>query len=326
MMPRKTTPDQPIFAGITTFMRAPYLLNLADLAHFDIAVLGIPLDFGASYREGAKHAPRSIREHSHWDDLDGGEYYDFELEDVLIAHRRSLVDVGDVTVYPTDPDRTNQAIEETVAHVRTSAFPLILGGDHSITYACFKGCLAALRPEQRPLGLLHFDAHLDVEEQFGVMPSVWHGNPFRKLIEEGYLVPNHMVSIGPRGIFPKKWIDFVRQHGIQVSSAQEVGRKGMRQVLEEGTRHLKECCSAVYVTLDIDCLDPSHAPGTGTPAAGGLSAIEMISAVRQLGDLPIVGFDLVEVNPLLDSSGRTSVVACDLLWNFLSFGLTDPQR
>ncbi len=317
----KTLRNYPIYAGISTFMRAPYVIGTEDLRNYDIAVLGVPLDYGASYREGTKHAPRSIREHSHWDDLHGGEYYDCESEATLEAWPRSIADVGDVTVYPTNPEETNAEIIRCVSEVRKKTFPLILGGDHSITYASFKGCHAGLPEDQKPLGLLHFDAHLDVEENFGVMPEIWHGNPFRKLIEEKILNPCNMVSIGPRGIIPQKWIEYGIKNHIRLFTTPEIRKRGIQNIIDETITHFKEKCSSLYVTFDIDCIDPSQAPGTGTPCVGGLKAEELLPVMRRLSELPVVAFDLVEVNPILDPSGKTSVVACDVLWNFLAFGL-----
>jgi agmatinase len=321
----KTSPDQPIYAGINTFMRAPYIPRIADLKGYDIGVLGIPLDYGASYREGAKHAPRSLRAHSHWEDLDGGEFFDSDTDQIVTAQDLTIADVGDVLVYPTDAKRTNEEIIRAVSELRKRAFPLILGGDHSVTYAAFKGCLAGLPENEKPMGLLHFDAHLDVEKSYGVMPEVWHGNPFRTLIDEGSLDPLNMVTIGPRGLIARKWIDYIREKQIRLFTVPEVRRKSIETVIQEAISRLQERCKSVYLTFDIDCIDPAQAPGTGTPWVGGLKAEEVIPVMRKLSPLPIKAFDMVEVNPPLDTAGRTAILASDIMWNFLSFSLNKKR-
>lgn len=322
----KTSLDQPIFAGISTFMRSPYVRSPEELENYDIGVVGIPLDYGASYREGARHAPRAIREHSHWDDLDGGQYIDLDKDTVIAATPHSIADIGDITVYPTDPERTNRLIEASVAEVRRHAFPLILGGDHSITYAGFKGCKKALKDDEQPMGILHFDAHTDVEKEFGVMPRIWHGNPFRALIEEGEVSPENLVTVGPRGVIPKKWIDYIREKQIRLFTTAETRERGLSKVIDDAIAYLRSRCASVYVTFDIDVIDPSQAPGTGTPCVGGLRAEELLPEIRKLSSLPVRAFDLVEVNPVLDPTGQTSIVACEILWNYLAFGLTSRKQ
>lgn len=322
----KTSPDQPIYAGINTFMRSPYVPKIADLHGYDVGVIGLPIDYGASYREGAKHAPRSIRAHSHWEDLDGGEFFDSDTGGIVTAQSLSIADVGDVTVYPTDAKRTNEEIIRAVSELRKKAFPLILGGDHSITYASFKGCHAALSEAEKPMGLLHFDAHLDVEKSYGVMPEVWHGNPFRTLIDEGLLEGENMVTIGPRGLIAKKWIDYVREKGIHLFTTPDIRRQGIDKVIEQAIAHLRAKCKSVYLTFDIDCIDPAQAPGTGTPWVGGLKAEEVIPVMRQLSEVPVKAFDMVEVNPPLDASGQTAILASDIIWNYLSFSLSKKSK
>ena len=176
------------------------------------------------------------------------------------------------------------------------------------------------------MGLLCLDAHLDVEESYGTMPKVWHGNPFRTLIDEGLLDGENMVTIGPHGLIDKKWIDYIREKNIRLFTAQEVKKQGMDEVIEQAIACLRERCKSIYLTFDIDCIDPAQAPGTSTPWVGGLKAEEVISAMRQLSDLPVKAFDMVEVNPQFDPSGRTSILASDIIWNYLSFGFPKKQQ
>ncbi len=308
------------FAGISTFMRAPYV-SIDSLEGFDVGILGIPLDYGTSYRQGAKDGPRSIREHSHWDRVDGSTYVDLNTSRLHTSNNLRIADLGDIHITPSDPEKTNHDITAAVREIRQRTFPLILGGDHSITYASFRGCAEGLNDAQKPLGLLHFDAHPDVEKGYLSLPRVWHGNPFRMLIDEGYLKGEHMVTIGPRGLIAKQWFDYSKDKRITMISAPETIRRGVEATIQTAIQYLRDRCAAVYVSFDIDCLDPADAPGTGTPSVGGLRAAEVIPAMRMLRELPVAGFDLTEVAPHLDPSGRTMVVANDLLWNFLSFGL-----
>lgn len=308
------------FGGIQTYMASPYI-DLTEIQGYDVGVLGVPVDYGTSYRQGARNAPRAIRDHSHWDRVDGSEYVDVDSGIMSVSNNLKIGDLGDLLVSPGDAERTSSEITRVVEMIRRGLFPLILGGDHSITHPAFIGCKRALSEDEQPIGILKFDAHPDVEEDYLTLPKVWHGNPFRKLIEEGHLDGKHLVNIGLRGLLPKKWMDYMNDHGITNFTVPEIRRRGMDQVIQDAIRILRERCASVYVTFDIDCIDPADAPGTGTPSFGGIRAEEAIHAVRQLGELPVKGFDLVEVNPDFDQTGRTQIVACDLLWNLLSFGL-----
>lgn len=309
------------FAGIPTFMRSPYV-STDELDPYDVGVLGVPVDHGVSYRAGAKDAPRWIREHSHWDRVEGLDYVDLDDSATpLQPHTLQIADVGDVHIHPGDAEATNRAIEAAVREVRRSSFPLVLGGDHSITYASVKGCAGAVEASRDDIGILHFDAHTDVETSYLTLPRVWHGNPFRMLIEDRIIHGSNLVTIGPRGLLPAKWMDFIKQEGINLFTMQEVVKEGLDSVIDRAIGLLRERCAKVYLTFDIDCIDPCDAPGTGTPSSGGIRAHEINRVMRQLGEVPLIGFDLTEVNPHFDPSGRTAIIACDLLWNFLSFSL-----
>lgn len=314
----KEDADEQKFAGIHTFMRSPYV-GLDELDGYDVGVIGIPLDYGASYREGAKHGPKEIREHSHWDKVDGATYFDLETGNSLISNKLRIADLGDINLAPTDAEKNNGLIADTVKAVREKAFPLILGGDHSITYPSFIGCVAGSDQSKKPMGLLVFDGHPDVEKGYMQMPRVWHGNFLRQLIEEDYVEGENVVLMGPRGLIPQKWIDYITQKKIKHISTPEIRKIGLEQAVQNIIERLRDRCASVYLSFDIDCIDPADAPGTGTPAWGGLRAHEAISMIRQLKPLSIVGADITEVSPPLDTSGKTVIVACDLLWNLLSF-------
>lgn len=314
----KHDPEEFKAAGIPTLMRAPYV-GLDELEGFDVGVLGVPLDFGVSYREGARAAPRSIREHSHWDRIEGLDYVDLRDGAPKSSNTLNIADLGDVHIHPGNAEKTNDAISGAVEGIRRKCFPLIFGGDHSVTYGNFRGLLAGLSEERKPVGILHFDAHPDIETTYLTLPRVWHGNPFRVLIEEGHLDGNRLATIGPRGVLPKKWWDFIREQGINFFTGHEVEQRGLSSVVTDAVARLQERCKSVYISFDIDFIDPIDAPGTGTPSFGGIRAHEAINVMRNMPRADYVGMDLVEVNPLLDPTGRTSILSCDLLWNFLAF-------
>lgn len=320
----KSDKEELKFGGIQTFMKSPYI-SLEEIQSYDVGVLGIPVDHGTSYRQGARNAPRAIRDYSHWDRVDGSEYTEADSDSTLTSNNLRIGDLGDVLISPGNADKTNLEILRLVELIRRGIFPLIIGGDHSLTHPSFIGCKKALTEAEKPIGILKFDAHPDVEEDYLTLPEVWHGNAFRKLMDAGQLDGNHLVNIGLRGLLPRKWMDYMRSHGVTNFTVPEIKKRGIDQVIQDSIKILRERCASVYVTFDIDCIDPADAPGTGTPSFGGIRAEEAIRAVRQLRDLPVKAFDLVEVNPDFDTTGRTQVAACDLLWNFLSFGLKLPN-
>jgi len=315
-----------IYSGIPTFMQSPYIA-LEQVPEYDVAILGIPVDYGATYRGGQRFAPRAIREYSLWGSISGKDIFDFAANTTLKTNNLTIGDLGDILVWPGESERTNEAIIQTVRQIRATSFPLIMGGDHSITYAAFIGCKQALeQSNQLPLGLLHFDAHVDTEESYSPFPRVHHGNVFGELIREGHLHGKHMVSIGSRAYESAKWIQFANQAGIKRYTMSEVGIRSLSVVLAEAIRFLKSTCRAVYVTFDIDCLDPSQAPGTGILSFGGILVQDLLPTIEQLSDLPVAAFDLVELSPPLDPSGLTTFAACDILWQFLAFGLDGKSR
>lgn len=302
-------------------MRAPYVA-MDEAAGYDVVVLGVPLDYAVSFRSGQRHGPRAIREATFWHRLAGGVYMDLATRTPREATRLTIADLGDAVLWPADPERNIDRIAQTVRAARSAAFPVILGGDHSLTYAAFLGCREALAQRGvAPVGLLHFDAHLDVEREYLTLPRVHHGNFLGELVREGHVRGEHVVSIGARGIEAAECARFVDDHGIRLYGAGEVRERTLAAILAEACATLAARCAAVYVTFDIDAIDPAQAPGTGTPVAGGLNAHDVLSVLPALARLPLAAFDLVEVCPPLDPSGLTAVVAADLLWQVLAFGL-----
>ena len=313
--------EQLIYSGIPTFMGGKLIFN-KKLSNYDVVFVGVPADYGATYRLGAKYAPRKLRELSFWLRIDGAKMYDFDKEEVLEANYLKIGDYGDVEVDPTHPNKNQNNISKAVYEIRKNSFPLVCGGDHSITYGSFVGCHKAVKEKypEYELGIIHIDAHVDVEDEYLNMPTVWHGNVFRRLIEDGYLKGENLYTIGPRGVENYELIEYIKEQNINLYPNKKVKEMGMVNILEKIKEQSKNKNIMYYITFDIDGIDMAYAQGTGTPQSDGLKVNECNYFLRQLKDIDVVGFDIVELNPILDQSGNSFIVACELLYNFLAFG------
>lgn len=295
----------PPFAGIATYGRAPLV---ADAAEADVAILGVPYDSSTSYRGGTRFGPRAIREQS----LLLWGYNN--AQGVAPFQSLKVVDVGDADLVPVSIIATHQHIQSAAAKVIEAGATLItLGGDHSIT-------LPLLREHARkhgPVAVIHFDAHPDTWDCEYPGHPYSHGTPFIRAIEENLIQTDAYVQIGIRGPTggPQDYADALRL-GARMITLDEFRTRTLAEVLKEvrglvGNR-------PVYVTLDIDCVDPAFAPGTGTPEVGGLTSYEILQLVRGLQGLKTVGFDLVEVAPPYDHAGITAILAANLVFEYLS--------
>jgi agmatinase len=292
----------PRFSGIATFMRLPHIARADEL---DIALIGIPYDGGTTYRPGPRFGPRHVREQSAiirpWNPVLNLNPFE--------KHR--IADYGDLSINPLSIDDTFQRIRAQLTDVlQAGARTLCVGGDHSILLPI----LRSIHKRFGPVGLIQFDAHNDTWGGYFGSPHS-HGTPVRRAIEEGLLVGNDVLQIGLRGqVYSKDDFAFGREHGFRVVTAEEFHRGGVALV----ARHLKKLGNRpVYVTLDIDVVDPAFAPGTGTPQVGGLSSIQILELVRSLGGLNLVGCDVVEVSPPYDTGEITSLLAANLLYELL---------
>ncbi len=307
-------------------MSSPYV-SLYKSSGYDFSVLGVPIYFGSSYILGSKYVPRAIREYSMLDRVSKGKYYDLDSETWIQSNHLSICDIGDLNIWPTDPEKNNSELINTVYRIRKNSFPIIIGGDHSITYSNFKGCVKALSQLNKNIGILHFDAHLDTEgEYLPSLPPRWHGNPFSALIEEGILEGNKLVTVGPRGRISEESYKYTKKKGIHLITSSKVKKLGINTVIKQVKEIFSTNTDYIFLTIDIDCLDISQSPGTGTPKYGGLNTGELIQALISFKELPIIGMDLVEVNPKFDPSGSTAIIAGELLYNFLSFGFNQKVQ
>lgn len=293
----------PRFGGPATMMRLPTADSAAGL---DACFVGIPMDIGASNRAGTRHGPRQIRDESRMI-----RPYNMATGAAPFA-RMQVADIGDVPINTFDLKKSVGIIErhydEILSH---DAIPLTLGGDHTLTWPI----LRAMKKKHGPVALIHVDAHSDTNEHmFG--ETVAHGCPFRRAWEDGCLINDRVTQIGVRatGYAPDDF-DWGRSKGWRVVQAEECWYKSLAPLMEEVRERVGD--APVYLTFDIDSLDPAFAPGTGTVEPGGLSTWQAYEIVRGCAGLNIVGCDLVEVSPPYDPSGNTAVIAANLLYEML---------
>lgn len=293
------------FLGIATFARQPHQ---PEPGGADVAVIGVPYDSATSYRSGTRFGPRAIREQS---TLLWG--YNNALKTDPFRTLR-IVDAGDVPVVPVDIRATHAAIERKLAGwIADGSRTVCLGGDHSLV-------LPALRAHARrhgPLAVVHFDAHPDTWDQEFAGQPYSHGTPFRRAIEEGLIVPGGYVQLGIRGPTegPQDYAE-ARRLGAEMLTLDALLDLGIEGTLERV--HEVAAGHPVYVSLDIDVVDPAFAPGTGTPEVGGLTSRQILQLVRGLRGLRSVGFDLVEVSPPYDPSQITAILGANLVFEMLS--------
>jgi agmatinase len=295
----------PRFAGIRTYLRAPHV---TDLRGIDVAVYGIPFDTATSYRTGARFGPEAIRSASALI----RPYH--PAHDVNVVEKLSIVDYGDLPVSPGDVERTYRQVEEALAPiVDAGIFPAALGGDHSITLAE----LRVLATKHGPLALVLLDAHADTWEA-NVGQRYFHGTTFTRAAEEGVVAPNASVQAGMRGsVYAVGDLEGARELGFTVLTSDELralSPKDYGALVRE-----KVGDRPVFMSFDIDFLDPAFAPGTGTPEVAGFSTAEAVAFLRALRGINLVGCDVVEVAPAYDGPGQqTAVAASNVMFELLA--------
>ena len=297
------------FVGISTFGKRPYQPDWKAL-DADVALLGAPYDAGTQWRAGARFGPRGVREASTLFSFGHAGAYDHEDDAVYLPGDVNIVDIGDADIVHTDTEQSHANIETGVrAILDAGALPVVIGGDHSINIPCIRAF-----DGQGDFHILQIDAHLDfVDERHGVRHG--HGNPMRRAAEQDYVTGLTQVGIRNVSSTAREGYEAARSMGsdiISVRQARDIGVQALAKRIPMGER--------LYVTIDIDAFCPSIAPGTGTPSHGGFlyyEVLELLQAVANQNE--IVGIDLVEVAPDYDPTGSTSILAAQLLMNFLGF-------
>jgi agmatinase len=296
----------PRFSGIRTFFRLPLLQTENDFKEADVAILGVPFDGGTSFRPGARFAPEYIRGMSAL----GRGYHPHH--DVHVFRHLKVGDAGDVSVIPQDISMTHKNIQNHVHFLlKNDCLPFMIGGDHSTTI----GSMQAVFDQFGPMGVVHFDAHTDT------YPSAWgcdvhHGTFMRLGHERGWFRSDDVLQVGIRGPFShERDLKIPTDFGFKVVTVDDVRSSGLEAVKEK-IRKIGH--GPVYLSFDIDCLDPAYAPGTGTPVPGGLNSWEIFQLIRAIKGLQIVAADIVEVSPPYDNSGITSLAAVSILSEILA--------
>jgi formimidoylglutamase len=299
-------PEVPSYTGVTvSFCNRPVVGDPIELARRapDVAIVGAPMDEAVSYRPGARFGPRAIRQATY---NHGGHSLALGIEPFEFL---DVVDAGDANIVPAALERSHAMVYRKVLEVASAgAVPIILGGDHSITWPAVTAIAQSHAP--RRVGIVHFDAHADTaDEDWGVLAG--HGTPMRRLIESGAVSGRNFVQVGLRGYWPPPDVfAWMRREGLRWHLMTEIEERGADAVIEQAINEALDGPDVVYLSIDIDVLDPAMAPGTGTPEPGGMLTRELLRAVRQIvGRVQLAGMDVVEVAPAYDMADVTAAAA-----------------
>jgi agmatinase len=298
--------DLPAYVGPTTFSNLPWVTDPAELEAqgIDVAIVGAPFDDMVTHRPGARFGPRAIREAQN----SSGSINSLQL-DVRPFDELRVVDAGDANIVPARFDRGHAMIYRKVLEVaRAGAIPIVLGGDHSITWPSASAVAEVRRPGS--IGIVHFDAHADTApDSYGQLAG--HGSPMRRLIESGAVPGKNFVQVGLRGYWPPTSVlDWMREQGMRWHLMTEIESRGAEAVIDDAIAEALDGPDSIYLSVDIDVVDPGSAPGTGTPEPGGMLPRELLRAVRRIvGRVELAGMDIVEVSPPYDWAESTAMIA-----------------
>ena len=303
--PRFPDEDRPVYVGSTTFGKRPLVENADQLRALrpDVAIVGAPFDDAVSHRPGARFGPRAIRDGTY---QVGAQSLQLDVE---AWEQIDVIDAGDADIVPAWLDRGHAMIYQKVREVAaTGAVPIVLGGDHSITWPSATAVAQVHAP--RSVGIVHFDAHADAaDSSWGVLSG--HGTPMRRLIDSGAVAGRNFVQVGLRGYWPPQGVlDWMAEQGMRWHLMREIEERGAEAVVDQAIAEALDGPELIYLSIDIDVLDPGMAPGTGTPEPGGMLTRELLRAVRRIvGQVRLAAMDIVEVSPPFDHSGITAMAA-----------------
>lgn len=306
--------DLPRFAGIPSFMRLPIMtLEDSDIDLVQIGLVGVPWDGGTTNRPGARHGPRQLRDLSTMIRL---KHPVSNIEPFSLAN---CADLGDVPVNPADLQDTIKRVTNFYKSLKDkNIVPMTAGGDHLISLPVLRGIAS-----DGPVGMIHFDAHTDLYKGYFGGFDYTHGTPFRQAINEGILDPKRVIQIGIRGtMYDGEDIEWGLAQGVRIIRMEELYDRGIDAVMAEARTIVGD--QPTYVSFDIDGIDPSQAPGTGTPEIGGFTTFEAQKMVRKLEGLNLIGADLVEVSPPFDQSGNTAWVGVNIMFELMCVLATAP--
>ncbi len=308
--------ELPRFSGVPTFMRLPHVaLDDEKIAEVDIGIVGVPWDGGTTNRPGPRHGPRQLR------DLSTMIRVRHPVSKINPFEALNCADVGDVAINPAGLDDSMGRVTSFFEKMMASGVrPLTGGGDHMISLPILRALA-----KDGPLGMVHFDAHTDLFDDYFGGFKYTHGTPFRRAIEEGLLDPKRVIQIGIRGTqYDGEDIEWGRAQGVTIIEIDEFFERGVKDVMAQAREVVGS--DPTYISYDIDFVDPAYAPGTGTPEIGGPNTFQAQQVVRHLEGLNIVGADLVEVSPPFDASGGTAWVGVSLMFELLCVMTTSPAH
>lgn len=315
----------PQFGPDITFLGVPRCTwsEPSTYADADVVILGAPFDGGTSHRPGTRFGPQYIRKTCYLPQ--NGSRPSLALRVDGLQGDLTVYDAGDVEMYSGDAERSVRDLQKAVSTVaRTGTIPLILGGDHTIAWPDAAGVAEHVGAGR--VSMVHFDAHADTGDvAFGSL--IGHGQPMRRLIESGAVRGDRFLQLGLRGYWPgPETLDWMAGQGMRSYEMTEIVARGLDTCLTEAFQIATDECDAVFLSVDIDVCDPGHAPGTGTPEPGGLTARQLLDAVRRVTyELPVAGIDVVEVSPPYDHADITSALANRVVLEALS-GIARRRR
>jgi agmatinase len=315
------------YGGIETFLRAPQC-DPEDLTEdVDAGFVGVPFDGGVTREPGTRHGPSALREASAWQSRrfhSDGESVTLPMERTADYSAVTLRDCGDAPTVPNDIEKTGDIVADYVESVAEETMPVILGGDHYITYPAFVGYANTVEED---VGLIHLDAHSDTSDDSDLYGKHYHGSPMARIDETEYGSYDRHAMVGIRGHSRPSFMEIQEERDIYVDYATEVHEKGIEQSIQGAIDHVTAKADHVYLTLDIDAVDPGFAPGTGTPEHGGLTSDQFLTALDILGECDAIGAaDLMEVAPRIDPSNTTSLLGANGLSRFLEARFYDRTQ
>ncbi|QNI99945.1 agmatinase protein family [Synechococcus sp. A15-62] len=309
--------ELPHFAGINTFMKGPYLEDVNQVGNYDVAIVGVPHDCGTTYRPGTRFGPQGIRRIS-------ALYtpYNYEMG-VDLREQITLCDVGDIFTIPANNEKSFDQISKGIAHVFSSgAFPIILGGDHSIGFPTVRGVCRHLGDKK--VGIIHFDRHVDTQEID--LDERMHTCPWFHATNMANAPAENLVQLGIGGWqVPREGVKVCRERGTNVLTVTDITEMGLEAAAQYAIERATDGTDCVYISFDIDCIDAGFVPGTGWPEPGGLMPREALKLLELIvRNVPVCGLEIVEVSPPYDISDMTSLMAtrviCDTMAHLVVSG------
>lgn len=310
-----------IFTSVSTFMESDFVKDINQIRNYDITFIGIPHDIWSSYRRWSMFWPQALREISMWEKLNWKQFFDTYSWGVINTNIYSICDFWDIFLSRADIEKAHSQIYKTIKEVKKNSFPIIMWWDHSIAYSTIRWCIEWSGIPKEKIAILQIDAHCDTEEGCLWLHKLHHWAPFRLLIEEWHILWQNLFTIWPRWILPNYQIEYAKEKWIHLHTMPNIRKVGFEKFLESLLEELSKY-EAVYITLDVDSMNPAEIRWTGTPVEWWFFSYEIQELIRKLKNINIIGFEMVELAPEFDQSWYSTIVASNILWQFLAIWLT----